>query len=236
MVQQEGTIEIQKNTDVFLDIPPGIQGFIIAAVHTDPRPFIDVIPDDECLIAPIVTLCYQPRSEEYSLKELKKNPEHYFTIYIPHIAQMKKDLIIVRSTSELQPKEKDRKICILMYEITRGGDGKGTKGTFTTSDKDHSDKIVIRTQQFSNIISTCPSGECIKRVFALIYGGFQGHEKKYANIKVYLANALFEMKAHGSVSIKISVQKLHINILKEKRLAFLITESAKPAPIWCTTY
>ncbi len=201
VVQKEGTIELERDTDVFLDIPPGIQGVIIAAVHTDPTPFLDVIPDKECIIAPIVTLCYRPKSEEYSLENLKKNPTHYFTVHIPHIAQKKKDSIIVRSghSSDARvnnkPAYKDIPRTLVKGDIREAS----PKGTFITASTEHGDEILLQTQRFCTITVTSRECTCEKEAVALIYGGFYGHEKKFATTKAYLASPLYKNRGHRKV-------------------------------------
>ncbi len=197
MVEKEERIEVQKNTDIFLDIPKGIQGIIIAAVHADPTPFLDIIPDDECIIAPIVTLNYKPRSNKYSLELLKANPENYFTLLIPHIVKENRDAIIVRSGCSLEFHGKKSGYQL----ISRKGYAKtgSHKGIFTLDAQDKGN-IQIETQQFSAYICTSTDHRCEKEAVGLIYGVFL-HEN-LAMIRVYLANSLYKKKAHRSVSIK----------------------------------
>ena len=203
MVHGKGTIEIQTNTDVFLEIPHGIQGVIIAAVHTDPSPFLSVIPDNECIIAPIVTLSYRPRSEEYSLEKLIANSEDHFTVHIPHIVQENKDSITVRCQSLIEPTESDKSVHRHVQTLPRRGNNLkiSSKGTITTSDNGQSDEILIETQQFCNYISTSTECKCEKEALGLIYGGFEGQAKNYAKMKVYLASSLYQKKAFRGVSI-----------------------------------
>ena len=41
-------------SDVQLHIPEGLHGFISGHAHTDPTPFLNVIPESECLVSPIM--------------------------------------------------------------------------------------------------------------------------------------------------------------------------------------
>ncbi len=200
-MHKEGTIEILENTDVFLDIPPGVCGVIIGAVHTDPTPFLDVIPDDQCLIAPIVTLCYRPISDEYSLDKLKANPQHYFTIHLPHIATENKSSIVVRCELTIESPE-NRSLSGHIMRLPHKGDAKtiSSKGTFTTDDNEHGDEILIETQQFCNYIATSTECRCEREAVGLIYGGFGDQAKAYAKMMVYLASSLYKKKAFRNVS------------------------------------
>ena len=215
MVHEKGRIEIQENTDVFLDVPFGIQGLMIASVHTDPKPFFDVVPDDECIIAPIVTLFYQPRSDEYSLDELKKYRDRYFSIQIPHIQKENQGSINVQSGHRIDSGK------VVYKPIPRANDKDDTqeafpKATFMTTTND----ILIHMQQFCDFISTCKNGNCEKEAVALIYGGFPNNEE--AIIRVYLGTSLTALIANRRVSI-------HIDILQSYSLQCPIIDTTHEA-------
>ena len=72
---------------VELHIPEGLHGFISGHAHTDPTPFLNVIPESECLVSPIV---------EYKCSFTKNSPEGLFEIKVPHCVRNRKQFQHIR--------------------------------------------------------------------------------------------------------------------------------------------
>ena len=72
---------------VELHIPEGLHGFISGHAHTDPTPFLNVIPESECLVSPIV---------EYNCSFTKNSPEGLFEIKVPHCVRNRKQFQHIR--------------------------------------------------------------------------------------------------------------------------------------------
>ena len=62
-------------SDVQLHIPEGLHGFISGHAHTDPTPFLDHIPESDCLVSPIA---------EYNCSFTSSCPKRLFEIIVPH--------------------------------------------------------------------------------------------------------------------------------------------------------
>ena len=73
-----------KESGVLLYIPKGINAFVYGHVHTDPGPFLQEIPEDHCLVAPIVEY-------HYVATEDIRNKQCWFKIIVPHcVTEIKK--------------------------------------------------------------------------------------------------------------------------------------------------
>ena len=62
-------------SDVQLHIPEGLHGFISGHAHTDPTPFLDHIPESDCLVSPIA---------EYNCSFTSSCPKRLFETIVPH--------------------------------------------------------------------------------------------------------------------------------------------------------
>ena len=77
-------------SDVQLHIPEGLHGFISGHAHTDPAPFLDHIPESECLVSPIVeyncTLTKRIYNKDFQIKILHcvKNLDQFRYIKVWH--------------------------------------------------------------------------------------------------------------------------------------------------------
>ena len=71
-----------KASDVLLYISKGLQAFVYGYIHTDPGPFLQEIPEDHCLVAPIVEYHYEAKND------ISKTPL-FFKIKVPHCVTRK---------------------------------------------------------------------------------------------------------------------------------------------------
>ena len=74
-------------SDVQLHIPEGFHGFISGHAHTDPTPFLDHIPESECLVSPIA---------EYNFSLNTNYPDELFEIKVPHCLKDQKQFQNIR--------------------------------------------------------------------------------------------------------------------------------------------
>ena len=84
-VQGAGGILQNKASDVLLYISRGLHAFVYGYIHTDPVPFLEEIPEDHCLVAPIVEYHYEATNDV-------SNKQLFFKIKVPHCITQKKDL------------------------------------------------------------------------------------------------------------------------------------------------
>ena len=71
------TIQV-LHSDVILHVPDGVYGIILGNIHTDHWRFIDLVPENDCIISPIC---------EYHLKRVDATREEEnirFRIQVPH--------------------------------------------------------------------------------------------------------------------------------------------------------
>ena len=75
-------------SDIKLYIPQNVDGYISGHVHIDPALFLHIIPDSECLVAPIV---------EYNHKSYQSHQHNiWFKIKIPHCIRKSSDLKTIK--------------------------------------------------------------------------------------------------------------------------------------------
>ena len=74
-----------KGSAVLLYISKGLWAFVYGYIHTDPSPFLQEIPEDHCLVAPIVEYHYEASNDV-------TNKQHFFRIKVPHCVSQKEDL------------------------------------------------------------------------------------------------------------------------------------------------
>ena len=78
VVHGEGSVLRGPNSDVSLKIPRGARGVFISRVHTDHTRFNGVIPENECIIGPLVEFGHLGE------KENEEEVEKHYEIRIPH--------------------------------------------------------------------------------------------------------------------------------------------------------
>ena len=95
VTQGKGRTLQGDGSDVSLTIPAGVHGVYMTRVHTEHSRFINVIPDDECLVGPLVEVAHHAPSDE--VKEIA-DP---YVLKIPHCIRDQKNwrFIKVRSGS-----------------------------------------------------------------------------------------------------------------------------------------
>ena len=156
------------SSDIQLHIPKGLYGFIFGHAHTDPTPFLDHIPETECLVSPIA---------EYNCSFISNYPEELFKIKVPHCLKDQKQFQHIRVWHGDIYKKKP------FYE----------KCTFTV-DREF---INIRTSRFSQFICTVPECQesCQGNPKAFIFGRIT--PLRYLPIKsalrIYMCSPLYDI-------------------------------------------
>lgn len=78
-LQGRGAVLQSPNSAVKMYAPHGIHALFQSHVHTDPTPFLHALPDDECLVSPLV---------EYECLYSTESPDrHWFELKVPHCAK-----------------------------------------------------------------------------------------------------------------------------------------------------
>ena len=74
----QGAVLQGPGSDVQLLIPEGLNGFIFGHAHTDPTPFLEHIPESECLVSPIAEYKFCSFTGSFNCSK------GFFEIIIPH--------------------------------------------------------------------------------------------------------------------------------------------------------
>ena len=171
---QECTVQ-GPDSDVTLHVPKGVYGTLLANIHTDPAKFIDHIPKQDCLVAPICEYHLQPSSDDTPSENVK------YTIQIPHILtdiEKARDHIrvfhgdICSQVSTLKVEKQNNKNSSVQFDI----DNK---------------YITIYTSHFSGFIVTVEELNCCaQNVNVLIFGSLRNicGAPSLATVKIFCAS------------------------------------------------
>ena len=162
-------------SEIKLHIPEGLHGFISGHAHTNPTPFLNHIPESECLVSPIA---------EYNCFFTSSCPKGLFKIKVPHCVSDQKQFQHIRVRhGDIYQKTP-------FYE----------KCTFTV-DKEF---ITIQTSKFSQFICSIPECQesCYGNPKAFIFGRVT--PLRYPPIKsalrIYMCSPLYDIKDFEKVT------------------------------------
>ena len=151
---------------VQLCIPEGLHGFISGHVHTDPTPFLTVIPDSECLVSPIA---------EYNRFFSNSCRKELFIIKLPHCVRDRKQFQHIR--------------------VRHGDIYKNTpfseKLTFTVDEL----FINIHTSKFSQFVCTVCSESCYGNPKVFVFGRITPlrYLPIYSALRIYMCSPLYDI-------------------------------------------
>ena len=165
-VNGETTVLQGPKSDVKLRIPKGLWGFIYGHAHTDPTPFLSVLPESECLVSPIV---------EYNCFLRSNFREGLFVIKIPHCVQDQKQFQNIRVWhGDIHKKTSFHKKC-----------------TFTVDEH----FVNIQTSTFSQFFCTLCSHSCYGNPKAFIFGRINPlrYLPIYSALRIYMCSPLYDI-------------------------------------------
>ena len=162
---------------VKLHIPEGLEGFVFGCIHTDVKPFLHAISEDECVVAPIPEyVCILKNGNRYNRK---------FRIQIPHCIDGNDKLTSV---------------------IVRHGDIHTEKSfvrapTKTCSFEIDEKYITISTSSFSQFICTSCDWKCFGQGKAFIFGNILRYPAitPAASIRLYVTSPLYNIEDYEKV-------------------------------------
>ena len=167
-------------SEVGLRIPEGLRGVVYGCVHTDPRPFLNAIPDNECLVAPIVEYYFTPDG-------CRQNKMKMFAIKMRHCVKEPSDLsgIVVRHGDIHTNKEFQ------------------TAPTGTCFYEVDAQFITIYTTRFSQFICTRPGcvQSCVGQAKAFVFGKILPYTSlaPVASLRLYVCSPLHDIKDYENV-------------------------------------
>ena len=176
-------------SDVQLHIPQNVHGLVIGCVCTNNSEFSKQIPDNECIIAPMV---------EFELHSIlphnthEHEPRHHYMITIPHCVDDDSawDLIKVKKFNSNNTNE--------LVDITQY-DARQSQETFYVIEEQC---IRIYTKHFCNIIcSTCQQSKCRDSIMVFFYGLIRPTQEGQTSIliKLFFCSFLFSIADYREV-------------------------------------
>ena len=168
------------DSDVVVTVPDGVRALLSQKVHSEFSQFRDIIPENECMIGPVVELYLQHQSEVHSRR--KK-----YIIKIPHYLETKDQL------SSIKVRCGDVNKGIPFIELRR---------KFTSCDvmpyyEVDSTHIIISTDNFSQFICTdCGRKESCHNIMVFAFGSIDQQEQKEISrvkVKVFLCSPLYKI-------------------------------------------
>ena len=158
-----------SGSDVQLHIPEGLHGLISGHAHTDPTPFLDHIPQSDCLVSPIA---------DYNCSLIISNcPEELFEIKVPHCLKDRKQLHHIRV------RHGDIYNGVPFVEML----------SFTVDEK----YITIKTSSFSQFICTVAGCQekCSGNPKAFVFGRITPlkYQPIYSALRIYMCSPLYDI-------------------------------------------
>ena len=155
-----------EDSDVSLDIPPGLPGVYLCRVHTDHTRFTrhGIVPESECIIGPFVEFEFKQLQNKPDDK-VKKSPEAFFEICIPHCLsepELWKNIKVRHGN--IFPGENGQVDEI--HEISSKANEKNTDMYYEITEK----FINIFTREFCHFTCTACNKKCNPKTLILLFG------------------------------------------------------------------
>ena len=168
-VHGSGGILQNKASDVLLYISKGLHAFVYGIIHTDPWPFLQEIPEDHCLVAPIVEYHYEATNDV-------TNKQLFFKIKVPHCITEKEDL------KSIQVQHGDIHNGVPFTQLP-------TESSYFQVDRKY---ITIYTRHFSQFICTSCNKICRGRGKVFMFGRVMPLQRipSKAALRLYICSPL----------------------------------------------
>ncbi len=169
----EGAILQEKLSDVRLTIPPNVHCTVKAAIHTYHTELLRKIPEDECLVAPIVDISCDIKESAIPFK-----------VQIPHCVQNEKLSTIKIRTGDIHTKIPFKVLTPKTYYV----------------DKTH---VTFCTHTFSQIICSACDGQCTYNIGGFLFGSnyLENPTTQTCKTRLYLCGPLYDTKDYREVGI-----------------------------------
>ena len=195
-----------RESDVQLFIPQNVHGLLISSVCTDNSEVSHQIPDDECIIGPMVGF------QLHSKYEHDHEPKHHYIITIPHCLEEDSvwDLIKVR---KFKSRNTEAVVNITQYDANQEQD------TYYYMEE-HC--IRIYSKHFCDFIcSTCGPDLCRDKAMVFFYGSIQpsGDQGTSVIIMPFFCSFLYNITDYREVGQLIKLY-LYPPILSENGFVF----------------
>ena len=168
-----------KASNALLYIPKSLQAFVYGHIHTNHGPFLQEIPEDHCLVAPIVEYHYE------ATKHLS-NKNVIFKIKVPHCVTRKEDLKFIQ----------------VQHGNIHNGVAFTQLPTFNSYFKVGENYITIYTRQFSQFICTSCQDVCHGQARAFMFGKVTPRTTldPTTSLRLYMCSPLHNIRDYKKVS------------------------------------
>ena len=188
------------DSDVSLNIPEGSEGLFTMKIHTDHTRFLRVIPDEECIISPLVQVEHKKISDEVKGKE-----SLIYDIKIPHSLR---SAIGYKTVRVRRGQNFENKISIQELKMRSEAEG----DSYEIDQK----FITIFTWKFSTFVCTSCGNTCQARVMLFLLGKLEPRQEAsdtLTQIKSYICSDLYCIKDFREVSENSYSKVLNLNII-----------------------
>ena len=173
------------NSSVKLHVPPDVDAVVMGHAHTDVKPFLHVIPGNECLVSPVAEYHCTP----------KEGKDVWFRIQIPHCVRKKHLQYVTVRHGDIHSN-------VAFSEVPM----EKTPQTDCYFELDE-DKITIYTTHFSQFICTQCENMCYGDGKAFTFGGLSplAFTPLTAALRLYMCSPLFKIDDYRMVGVNTNI-------------------------------
>ncbi len=183
---EEATLQ-ENSSDVSLIIPRNVYCKVKTAIHTHYEEIVGKLPEDECLVAPIVEISCK-------MRKLTLLPQP-FEVRIPHCL-----------------KDQDlSKLIIRAGDIHKGAPFEIIGQEQYTVNKTH---VTLFTHTFSQIICSACEGKCTYNIGGFLFGSNfrEDPTAQTCKTRLYLCGPLYDLKEFREVSVECKNRMSNLSI------------------------
>ncbi len=191
MLGEDSRVLHMNNSQVTVTTPAGTQGSVSCLVHTDPMLFLKQIPENECLISPVVDCQLSADSKTY---------EKWLELRIPFCQNVDADCVTVRHgniyATPFQCFEK----------MARGSQNTEQVSSYFLVENQN---IVVYTKTFSQFICTSCELVCEGQGQAFVFGKIVENTVvgPVTSLRLYTCSPLYIMEDYRQVTPFITITK-----------------------------
>ncbi len=175
-------------SDVRIEISKGEYGTLQGYVECDPTEYLDHIPDDECLVAPIADFTFSP------FKAKRSNNAGEMKIHLKHTIKNEEDIKYLRVRKGNIHKGDSFEI------IPHKSSAAGSK-TYWEAD---TNGLTITARHCTQFLCTSCKKNCDNNLQAFVTGAIKGpDESKFAEVRLFLCPSLYHIEDYKSVRFNV---------------------------------
>ena len=179
-------------SNVTLYIPKSVNATVITHIHTNTLPFHEVIPENECFIAPIPEITIIPRHDKVG----KDRGSIWYQLRIPHCVRDSSKLNSIRVR---HGNIHSNKTFSLVPALQKYGAHNFTLNCYYEVDSSY---VTIHTRTFSQFVCTSCERICHGNAKAFLFGSLRpyGSLSMVTALRLYVCSPLYNIKDYRMVS------------------------------------